>query len=227
MTSIATSNQSPRPTSGGVHNGGSIAWIPSHELDPRQWAIAGRRLGVVGRCIQWLLGDWIAYGNSRFGERYSRASQITGYDPQTLMNMVYVASRFQLSRRREDLSWSHHETLAALDEKEQDSWLDQAATHRWSVADLRMMLRTSRREAAIEAEEDDANVRAASPDPGLPDAGPDDRQMSGRGRSMGSDPDAGERAERALAATVLKCPRCGEDISLRKATVEHLRLSNL
>jgi len=122
-----------------------IAWIPNHDLGAHEWAAAGRRIGAVGRCIQWLLGDWIAYGNAKFGERYARASQITGYDPQTLMNMVYVASRFTSSRRRENLSWSHHETLAALDREEQERWLDTAAANRWSVSDLRMMLRTSRR----------------------------------------------------------------------------------
>jgi len=114
-------------------------------LDPNEWASAGRRIGTVGRCVQWLLGDWIVYGNEKFGERYSRASRITGYDPQTLMNMVYVASRFPISRRREDLSWSHHEALAALEPEEQDGWLDQATAHRWSVSDLRAMLRISRR----------------------------------------------------------------------------------
>lgn len=132
-----------------------VAWSPGHELDPGQWAAAGRRIGAVGRCIQWLLGDWIAYGNARFGERYSRASKITGYDTQTLMNMVYVAGRYEASRRRENLSWSHHETLASMGGEEQEYWLDQVAANRWSVADLRMMLRTSRRAAAAGAGEGD------------------------------------------------------------------------
>jgi len=114
----------------------------------------------VGRCIQWLLGDWIAYGNARFGERYARAAKITGYDTQTLMNMVYVASRFQISRRRENLSWSHHETLAALDAEEQDHWLDQAQVNRWSIADLRMMLRVSRRECEAEESETKAGLES-------------------------------------------------------------------
>jgi hypothetical protein len=121
-----------------------ISWKPTHELGLQEWATAGRRLGALSRSIQWLLGDWIAYGNVKFGERYARAAQITGYDKQSLMNMVYVASRFNFSRRRENLSWSHHEAVAALDEEEQGYWLDLAFTHRWSVADLRTMLRSLR-----------------------------------------------------------------------------------
>lgn len=153
-----------------------VAWAPNGALDVREWAEVGRRIGSVGRNIQWLIGDWIAYGNQKFGERYARASKISGYDPQSLMNMVYVATRFAASRRREDLSWSHHEALAALDPEEQDRWLDQAALHRWSVADLRTMLRMARRELAEES--DGVEVSAERPPP------------------------------------MLKCPRCGEEISV-------------
>jgi len=124
-----------------------VGWVPNGELDVGQWAEVGRRIGSVGRNIQWVLGDWITYGNTRFGERYSRAAKITGYDTQSLMNMVYVASHFSVSRRREDLSWSHHEALASLEPDDQERWLDEAARHRWSVSDLRTMLRMARKEA--------------------------------------------------------------------------------
>ncbi|HEV3046257.1 MAG TPA: hypothetical protein VGY13_02750 [Solirubrobacteraceae bacterium] len=172
---------------------------------------AGRRIGVVGRCIQWLLGDWIAYGNAKFGERYARASQITGYDPQTLMNMVYVATRFAISRRRENLSWSHHETLAALDQGEQDRWLDEAAAHRWSVADLRMMLRSSRK----------AMVK---------DAGKDAEPVTYQRNTSRSERNPTSWLEQPLSASLststtaagpslplpphVKCPSCGEEIPL-------------
>jgi len=147
---MATAASRARSSTQGPSGKSPVAWSPSQELNANEWAAAGRRIGAVGRCIQWLLGDWIAYGNAKFGERYARAAKITGYDTQTLMNMVYVASRFEISRRRETLSWSHHETLAALDEEEQDHWLDQAQVNRWSIADLRMMLRVSRRECEAE-----------------------------------------------------------------------------
>jgi hypothetical protein len=154
MRTAANIQSRPRP-SGWARSASPVAWTPSQELDANEWASAGRRIGAVGRCVQWLLGDWIVYGNEKFGERYSRASKITGYDSQTLMNMVYVASRFPISRRRENLSWSHHEALSALEPDEQDSWLDQTAEHRWSVSDLRTMLRLSRRRRLAEGVEDE------------------------------------------------------------------------
>jgi hypothetical protein len=122
-----------------------VSWVPIRDLDLAEWTAAGRRLGAIGRCGQWGLGDWIRYGNAKFGERYRRAARITGYDVQTLMNMVYVASRFTISRRRENLSWSHHETLASLDPEAQDQWLDRATAERLSISDLRLELRDWRR----------------------------------------------------------------------------------
>lgn len=156
-----------------------VAWTPITELGVREWAEAGRRIGSVGRNIQWLLGDWIAYGNQKFGERYARAAKITGYDPQTLMNMVYVATRFSISRRRENLSWSHHEALASQEPVEQDRWLDQAAMHHWSVLDLRTMLR-----------------------------------MAKKGRPKLAEGDAGGEAEAGQSPPMVKCPRCGEEITV-------------
>jgi hypothetical protein len=110
-----------------------------------EWSAVGRRFGEIGRCSQWWLGDWINYGNERFGERYTRAVKLTGYDVQSLMNMVYVASRFEIYRRRENLSWSHHSALASLDLDSQEHWLERAIADKLSVADLRVELRSRRR----------------------------------------------------------------------------------
>lgn len=122
-----------------------VGWAPAAEVGLAEWSALGRRFGEIGRCSQWWLGDWINYGNERFGERYTRAVKLTGYDVQSLMNMVYVASRFEISRRREMLSWSHHSALAALDTDSQDYWLERAIADKLSVADLRVELRGRRR----------------------------------------------------------------------------------
>jgi hypothetical protein len=126
-----------------------VGWTPSADIGLEEWSAVGRRFGEIGRCSQWWLGDWIHYGNARFGERYSRAVKLTGYDVQSLMNMVYVASRFEISRRREKLSWSHHAALAALDVGDQEQWLSRAIADRLSVADLRVELRAARRSHAL------------------------------------------------------------------------------
>ena len=105
----------------------------------------GRRFGVTARASQWWLGDWLRYGAKKWGEKYKEASAITGYDIQTLKNYAYVAGQFESSRRRDALTWSHHEVVAPLLPAEQDEWLDQATQHRFSVADLRIEVRHLRK----------------------------------------------------------------------------------
>jgi len=121
-----------------------VAWIPQSELGQAEWLAAGRRLGAIGRCSQWWIGDWIRYGTSRWGEKYAEAARVTGYDVASLRNMAWVASQFDLSLRSDKLTWSHHVLLAPLKSEEQEYWLDRAQQERLSVADLRLELRASR-----------------------------------------------------------------------------------
>lgn len=123
----------------------AVAWKPAGNLELPQWTEVGRRLGTMGRCSQWWLGDWVRYGVSKWGEKYKAAARITGYDGHSLRNMAYVASRFDLSRRRDKLSFSHHAEVSALEPAEQDHWLELASSRRLSVGDLRIELRAAGR----------------------------------------------------------------------------------
>jgi len=120
-----------------------VAWLPRGELGQAAWLATGRRLGAIGRCSQWWIGDWIRYGTSRWGERYAEAARVTGYDVASLRNMAWVASQFDLSLRSDKLTWSHHVLLAPLEPDEQVRWLDHALEERLSVADLRVELRAA------------------------------------------------------------------------------------
>jgi hypothetical protein len=138
-----------------------VGWAPRADIGLDEWSAFGRRFGEIGRCSQWWLGDWIHYGNTKFGERYSRAAKLTGYDVQSLMNMVYVASRFEISRRRENLSWSHHATVASFDVPGQEYWLGRAVVDKLSVADLRVESRSWRR--ALAPADEDSSSAVATP----------------------------------------------------------------
>jgi hypothetical protein len=121
-----------------------IAWAPQRDLDHTDWLATGRRLGAIGRCSQWWIGDWVRYGTARWGEKYAEAARVTGYDVASLRNMAWVASRFDLSLRNDKLTWSHHVLLAPLEPDEQRRWLRRAGEERLSVADLRLELRALR-----------------------------------------------------------------------------------
>jgi hypothetical protein len=124
------------------------SWLPAGELAVRDWVEQGRWLGAIGRASSWWIGDWIRYGSARYGDKYAPASQVTGYDVQSLMNMAYVASRFEVSRRRPGLSFSHHAELAALAPEDQELWLDRAEAGGLSVRSLRSELRKVRQRSA-------------------------------------------------------------------------------
>lgn len=124
----------------------AVSWAPPQELDFADWAKFGRRLGTIGRGVGWWIGDWLNYGESKYGEHYKRAAQITGYGVQSLRNMAYVAAHVEISRRRENLSFSHHAEVAALPAGEQEDWLDRAAADELSVQSLREELRWERSE---------------------------------------------------------------------------------
>ncbi|HEX4304590.1 MAG TPA: hypothetical protein VHZ54_01005 [Solirubrobacterales bacterium] len=123
---------------------GKTAWIPEEKMDHADWIVAGRRLGAIGRCSQWWVGDWIRYGNAKWGEKYVEAARVTGYDVASLRNMAWVAAQFDLSLRSDKLTWSHHVLLAPFEPEEKRYWLERASAERFSVADLRIELRRRR-----------------------------------------------------------------------------------
>jgi hypothetical protein len=146
----------PRPSSGIS----KVAWAPRGDLGQSEWLATGRRLGAIGRCSQWWIGDWIRYGTARWGERYVEAARVTGYDVATLRNMAWVASQFDVSLRSDKLTWSHHVLLAPLDPDEQRRWLEHAQAQRLSVADLRTELRRTSGAEAKALESSTAEARS-------------------------------------------------------------------
>ena len=122
-----------------------VAWVPRDDIDRGEWEAQGRWLGSLSRASQWWVGDWVRFGAVKYGEKYAQAAELTGYDEHSLRNMAYVASRFaESSRRRDNLSFSHHAELAALQAAEQDEWLGRAEREKLSVSALRTVLRRER-----------------------------------------------------------------------------------
>jgi hypothetical protein len=132
----------------------AVAWKPNENIEYDKWVLEGRRIGAMGRGSPWWMGDWLLYGEGRWGEKYTEAVRITGYDKKSLRNMRYVASRFELSLRRDSLHWSHHALLAAFELDEQKYWLDRAVADRLSVDDLRIELRSAQRGGYSAADDD-------------------------------------------------------------------------
>jgi N6-adenosine-specific RNA methylase IME4 len=116
--------------------------ITTGEASVAEWTDFGKSIKGVEGAIQWLVGDWLNYGETRYGEKYKEAIEATGYDYQTLRNEKQIARRFEVSRRRDKLSWSHHTEVAGVRPDElADELLDKAEADGWTVKELREAVR--------------------------------------------------------------------------------------
>ena len=101
------------------------------------WQDLGVRLRRACQGVQFWLGDWIRYGQASYGDKYSKAVEMTGLKYESLANDVYVASRVDISLRNERLSFNHHYAVAALKPAQQRKWLAKAEQEGWSYRQLR------------------------------------------------------------------------------------------
>lgn len=109
------------------------------------WLECGRVLVQIEGAVQWWLGDWWVFGELKFGERVQVAEDLD-LNYQTLRNYGSIARAIQLSRRRDNLSFSIHAEVAGLKtHKAQDYWLDRAAKGTdgkpWSCNQLRAAIK--------------------------------------------------------------------------------------
>jgi hypothetical protein len=179
-----------------------VFWIAAPGMDERRWMECGKQIGRVGNGTSWWIGDWLRYGNAKFGEKYALAARITGYDEQTLMNYVYVAAHVAIPQRHTDVSWSHHAEVAKLDPDGQARWLERIVCDRLSVKDLRLELRAAQRHLA----EAQVQPRASAGVRVCPECGRPFRaapEAAPRGRPEFNDPVASRVPPTAAVATAL------------------------
>lgn len=107
-----------------------------------EWEEAGKLLHQAEGAVHWWIGDWLLHGHGHYEHgQYKEALEILPFEHGTLRNDKYVAEVFELSRRRDNLSWSHHQVVAGLTKRDQNRWLDRAEKNEWSSRDLRKELK--------------------------------------------------------------------------------------
>jgi hypothetical protein len=110
-------------------------------LTYEQWLEYGDKLSLIEQSVRWWWGDWLNYQEGEYGSKYVEALSKSDLSYQSLMDAKWVAGAFEISRRRENLSWSHHQEVAGLELDEQDRLLDEAAEHGWSQKKLRAVIK--------------------------------------------------------------------------------------
>jgi hypothetical protein len=126
------------------------------------WKTLGPRVATYSSASAWWLGDWLAFGQMKYGRRYKEALAQTGLDYKTLRNYAVVARRFEMCRRRDALGFQHHAEVCSLSNSEQDYWLDRAIQHHWSKAELRRRVRAMRRPLVTAGDRSELSVHPAA-----------------------------------------------------------------
>lgn len=128
------------------------------DLSFDEWNTLGMKLSPLGRSIGFIIGDWINFGDGRYGEKYEEALAKTGIPYQTLANYAYVARRVEFSCRQENLGFEHHAVVAKLKtEEEKRHWLGMAEKHDLSVRRLRKSINFGRLASDEEVQGDPAD----------------------------------------------------------------------
>jgi hypothetical protein len=138
----------------------------------REWQECGRALGYARNTMQWVIGDWWNYGWDQYGHDRVQQADEWGLAVRTCQNYASVAGAFEISRRRENLSFGHHEAVAALTPQEADELLDWCVlgdSERRSIAALRAEVKRRTRVAqAKRIAELDNRLAAQDTSPLLP-----------------------------------------------------------
>lgn len=129
------------------------------DIEFPQWQKLVEMTGRVSRSSQYWVGDALLAGEMRFGEVASQYSDLTGYDPKTLMNFIWVCRAVAPERRRSDLTFGHHALVAGQPSSLQAYWLTQAAENKWTIVQLReaMQPEIEAESRVLDDEEDDGD----------------------------------------------------------------------
>ena len=91
--------------------------------------------------ILWIVGDALIWGERHHPEAYEEMLQCGLYEPHTLSNARWVASRVRPEQRRPELPWSAHEAVASLGPVEQDEILAEGVQEDWTRDQVREEVR--------------------------------------------------------------------------------------
>jgi hypothetical protein len=106
----------------------AVGWDAPRGADMplEDWLDEGARLRGRHVALLFAVGDWLQYGEKKYGETYAQAEAVTGYKPEFLSRCKWIAKKVSKKNRVATLSFKHHAAVASLDEKTQDAFLQLA-----------------------------------------------------------------------------------------------------
>jgi N6-adenosine-specific RNA methylase IME4 len=115
-----------------------VSLVLPEDMPFDQWDDLMGRLETYTGSSMWWVGDAVRHGEHKYGEKYKTWKDRTGFARDTIMAAQWVADRFsEMFRRRNNLTWTHHKEVSALDPPDTDRLLEQAEQEKWSTRRLR------------------------------------------------------------------------------------------
>lgn len=103
------------------------------------WTRLGQTLQQMEKSVMWWIGDWLRFGERKYGKTYTQAVEATGYASETCRKARYVAETFESGKRFPDLSWSHHMEVASLPPADRAEVLARAASEGLSIRETKAL----------------------------------------------------------------------------------------
>lgn len=127
--------------------------IIANDTSFEEWQSMGDWLQSAERSLMWWIGDWVRFGEHKWGEKYAQAIDATGQSYQTLRDAAWVSGAFGLSERSDKLGWSHYRQAASVKDKSARSLiLRDAEQEGWSVRETRAAVNRIKNEARLPAQ---------------------------------------------------------------------------
>ena len=83
------------------------------DVSKEEWMDVFKALKQVEGCVQFWIGDCLAYRQQKWG-MYDDIAEETGYADRTLRLVKETAEKIESGRRLPELSFSHHVEVASL-----------------------------------------------------------------------------------------------------------------
>lgn len=114
------------------------------------WQARGEALSKTASNHQWEIAEWVARGDRSFRSQvYDAAEELTGYSRATLQQWASVYRGCFI--RIKELSFGHHQVVAALPAALQKQALEYAVANKLSVAQLRREIKKALRGQKLDA----------------------------------------------------------------------------
>ena len=121
----------------------------NEEMTFEEWEGIGLQLQLMHGSVGFWIADWYLFGERKYGEAKAMAASLD-MDYGTFRDYLWVARTIELSRRRDNVSFTSHKEIASAPKDKQDDLLDKADKENLSKTEVRGLVKDAQRQQKID-----------------------------------------------------------------------------